>query len=253
MKYLKKLSTKILEYNLYMPDGETLGIWDPSKFQKERFPIRVGEISNKTEFSKPKISVLDMLIKLPKGEFKIPSKDKSIQEVIDRAVQYEKTINPNWENYYVYLTVHYTPQVKKGNSQRRGGAHFDGMQGQNYKEKIPICHSYVIADAVPTVFHTNPFDARDLDDKHDNWFKKMDKQVDPSKDFTVKPYNIYFMSAYHLHSSVPAIEDTSRVFMRVEFSLKQFNREDNTKNPMINVNWDWKEREIPSNLRENKD
>jgi len=233
-------------------DQEDLKAWNPDRFKVKRKPIRIAEIKEKEEFSKPnKISVLDMVIKLPQGEIKVPFKSKSINEIIDRVLEHEKEINPNWENYYIYLTLHQS-FVKKGDSQRRGGAHFDGMQGKRYKEKLPTCHSYIVSDAIPTIFHTNEFDPTDLT-YNDNWFKKLSKQVDPKMDFIIKPYNIYFMTSYHLHSAVPTTEDTFRTFVRVEFSLKKFDREDNTRNKLLPVNWDFKERDIPKGLNESKD
>ena len=241
MKYLRLFET----FN-----KEILGKWNPKNFGKENIPEIVGEIDNKKIFSNPgKVSVLDMLVKLPNGDIKIPFKDKSINEIVDRVIKHEKEINPNWENYYMYLTLHQS-FVKKGDSQRRGGAHFDGMQGSNYKDKLPICHSYIISDEVPTVFHTNPFDTSDLTDK-DNWFKKLSKQVDDDYNYNIKPYTIYFMTAYHLHSAMPTDKDTFRTFVRIEFSLKKFDREDNTRNPLINVKWNWKNRDIPKGLNEN--
>ena len=133
MKYIK--SFQKFENILYLPDGEILGKWDPSKFQKSRLPIRISEITNKEKFSSKKVSVLDMLIKLPGGDIKIPTNDASVREVVDKSIEYEKKINKNWENYYMYLTVHYTEKVKVGKSQRNPGAHLDCMQGSAYKEK----------------------------------------------------------------------------------------------------------------------
>jgi len=222
-------------------------VWNPERFSIQRKPIYVGTVNNKEAFSSLKVSCLDMLIKLPNGEIKIPYYDKNVNEVVQRCVDFEKTINPNWENYYLYLTMD-PRSVTEGKTQRREGAHFDGMQGAIYKQKLPGCHSYIVSSKLPTKFYLQPFDARDLDENLQNWFFELGKQTLQEKSFYPEPFDIYFMSCYQVHESVKADKNLDRTFMRVEFSLKKFNRIGDTINPLIYTGWKFINRDIPSHL-----
>ena len=69
--------------------------WNPDHFLFPRFPTYVGKVLNRSAFLSKKVSCLDMLLKIPLGEIKIPYFDRSIIEVVEQCVEYEKTINPN--------------------------------------------------------------------------------------------------------------------------------------------------------------
>lgn len=127
--------------------------WNPKRFNLIRYPEVIGSIENKNDFDNHFRSVLDMPIKIPNSEICLPKdlKRDSLVEMINKCVEFEKSINENFDNYYIYLTVHHC-KVEKGESQRRLGAHIDGMQGERYKEKMPVCHSYLASNIIPTRF-----------------------------------------------------------------------------------------------------
>lgn len=223
-------------------------VWNPERFNLTRNPHVIGSIKQKEDFLKDIRSVLDMPIKIPNSDILIP-KDidtPSIREIVDKALAFEQTINPNWGNYYTYLTIHHS-FVKANSTQRRAGAHIDGMQGVCYKEKLPVCHSYLVSNTTPTCFFNHPFPSN-LDEATQNWFYEFDKVKDYTKASYSKPFEINLMTAYSVHESTFAKEDTVRTFVRIEFSLKEFNRIGNTINSLFNLDWRYEDLSIPKNL-----
>lgn len=165
-----------------------LDVWNPERFQVTQIPALVGEIAAKQQFSSRMPSCLDMPIKLAGGELRLPYTNPAVVEFVQRSIEHERTINPNLDHAYVYLTVDQRI-VDPGRTHRNGGAHFDGMQGARHTGKhFPADHSYVVSDVNPTKFFVQPFSAQGLSTKHHNWFHELSKQIDPSRTFVPDPY-----------------------------------------------------------------
>ncbi|WP_336769774.1 hypothetical protein [Bacillus bombysepticus] len=222
--------------------------WNPKRFNLVRHPHSVGELQHKDCLIEPKRSVLDMPIKIPNSDVRIPTdlNTPSLLEMVEKCLEFEKSINPNWNDYYMYLTVHHS-YVEKATTQRRGGAHIDGMQGERYTEKLPACHSYLVSNAVPTKFYNHPFPSN-LCERTQNWFYELDKVKDENTSTLSKPFEINLMTVYNVHESTQATTSGLRTFIRLEFSLKQFDRIGNSINPLFDLNWELKERSIPKHL-----
>lgn len=223
--------------------------WNAERFKYIRKPEYVSEVESKEDFDKSIRSVLDMPIKIPHSDIRIPIdlKTKSILEIVDKVIKFEKEINNNYEDYYMYLTVHHS-DVQAGTSQRRLGAHIDGMQGERYKDKLKVCHSYLVSNEVPTCFFIQEFPTN-LCDKTQNWFYEFDKVKDYNKSMLSKPYEINLMTAYNVHESTESTVNTLRTFVRIEFSLKEFNRIGNTINEEFKLDWEYEDRSIPPHLK----
>lgn len=189
-----------------------------------------------------------MLIKKTFGNVRVPYSDRSLSEIIDRCLEYEKNINPNWNHYYTYLTIDQR-FVEAGFTHRREGIHFDGMQGVAYPQKMPVCHSYIVCNTLPTRFYLHKFLAIHLSEARNNWFFELEQQAQKEIVFYPKPFDIFLMTAYQVHEAVPAINFTTRTFVRVEFTLKKYNRIGNTVNPLMRIDWEFIDREIPVHLR----
>jgi len=194
-----------------------------------------------------------MPIKLKGHNFVLPSilslkAANIITHFIKVASAKEIKINPNWKDYYCYLTIN-QGLVKAGNSQRNTGAHFDGMQGVRYPDKFPVCHQYLISSSNPTIYYPNPFDFSKLDDNKDNFFSECDRQKDANKAIFAKVNCLYLQTAYHIHESPITREDCHRTFVRIEFSLKKFNRLGNSINPCLKTRWKYELQPIPSHLK----
>ncbi len=222
--------------------------WNPERFQVQQTADPIGEISNKQQFSSSVLSSLNMPIKLPGGTVKCPYQNRGVREFVERCVKHNQSVNPRFDQCHLYLTVDQRI-VEPGKSQRRGGAHFDGMQGVRHNVKLPMYQNYIVSDYNPTTLYNQPFDARGLSDKHHNWFHELEKQVDKSRVATAKPYEIYFMSGYHMHESPIAAAMKARTFMRLGVSYQIGDKTGETKNPQIHTNWKQVDREIPKELQ----
>jgi len=239
---MKNLKTLINDIN---------NIWDEKQFQIIREPILIKTINdiNKME-SLPR--VLDMPIKMNNSdEIILPSefqKNDKIKEIISEILKYEKDINKNWEDYYIYLTYD-KKMIEPHNTHRREGWHIDGLQSINYPNKMKVCHSYLLSDCLETEFAIQSFDVSKLEyDKH-NWFNELGKQVKSKNIKTYGHNKLVCMTAYQVHRCNKTEEEKFRNFIRIEFSLKEFNRIGNTINENLKTNWNYIRRDIPTNLK----
>lgn len=91
----------------------------------------------------------------------------------------------------------------------------------------------------------------DLCENTQNWFYEFDKVKDYNKSVLSKPYEVNLMTAYNVHESTVSEEEGIRTFVRLEFSLKKFDRIGNSINEELNLGWDYVDRSIPEHLKIN--
>lgn len=195
------------------------------------------------------INVLDMPIKLPGGPISLPPLPEWLVRLILQIELREREIHPDCRDMYSYLTVN-QGIVRAGRSQRRGGAHFDGMQGVRYPTKLPPCHQYLFSTAAPTVFYEQPFHLSELDPARDNFFAACERQKRSEYALSARPGEVLMTTAYTVHESPAVTTDTPRTFVRVEFSHKRADREGNSLNPALDTSdWDYRPRPIPAGLQ----
>lgn len=223
-------------------------VWSPSRYAIEHTPLTIGQVPPSWLLSR-KSNVLDMPIKLPRGEFVVPGfAGEGVKDIVGRCLEAEKELNQDWEAYHCYLTIN-QGVVRSSETQRNPGVHFDGMQGTRYSPKLKACHQYLVSSALPTTFYVQSFDATALDADRDNWFTAFGRQADESCRYFPAPFDLVLMTAYCVHAATVAAITTSRTFVRVEFSLKQFNRRGNTINPLLETGWTYEDRPIPIHFR----
>jgi hypothetical protein len=187
-----------------------------------------------------------MVIKMRGGKIVLPDFLKTkIEKVLKLVLDYENKL-VDIDEYFCYLTIN-QGEVKKGKAQRNPGAHFDGMQGKMYPKKLKICHQYLVSNCNPTIYYKGGFDFSKLNEREDNFFRECDRQKKAGEQ--IKENLLYFQSAYQVHESPVTEKNINRTFIRIEFSLKEFNRIGNSLNPKVNTGWRWEERGIPTNLR----
>lgn len=225
-------------------------IWNTSEFASARTPLHIGEIENKGEFSKGDVPrVLDMPIKFPGSvSIRVPKELEQFKEVLQKAIDFEFSVNRHFQSAYAYLTVD-QKFVPAGQSHRNSGPHVDGLQGRAYPKKLRVDHSYLIADAEPTVFFTNSFDLSAADVNIDNFNAIFQAQVDYSRVIQPKPYELVMMDAFTVHESPTLTEGVHRTLLRLEFSEKVFDRLGNTHNPLFDYSWNMIPKPIPDDLR----
>lgn len=191
--------------------------------------VRIGALD-----LQPLPRCLDMPIRL-RGEstYKVPREWMPLKGTLESIVAVEQAHNPHWRDYYTYITVD-TKEVFTGEQQRHGGLHVDGFQGARIKEKHKITRNYVATTNGGTQFWPQRFVV--ADPEKFNVFEGFDLQID-GEPFVAKENTLYFMDAYTVHESGFASFDGLRVFLRVTFDLKPFDRLGNTHNPNLDYNW----------------
>lgn len=227
--------------------------WDLQKFKTIRKPYDLNQgipfdadFCNK--FSKEgAINVLDLPIKFPGSDFRVPLELLQFDTVIRRIASFEKQINNDcYDEFYCYATVDQRP-VKAGTLQREAPCHVDGFQGSKWKPKVKINHTYVISDKLPTTYYVQPFNFDALDEAKHNFFWEMNRQVALTNSefaWQPKPYELNLIDAYTVHRGTPAEEACFRTWLRLSFEVRIFNRLGNAHNPMFNYNWEMEPRDI---------
>lgn len=238
-------------------------VWDLEKFKEEgRKPISLGCLNTAGQalFSMRGLPrVLDMPIKFPGSEFRVPGVLAQLGSVIQRVADFEAVCNSCYDEYYCYLTVDQAP-VKKGRLQREAPCHVDGFQGANWTPKVKINHSYVISDCVPTTYYPQYFSfdglalgkdksltVSKLDETKHNFFWEMNRQVAATNSkhaWQPEPYEINMIDAYTVHRGSPAPEDMVRTWVRLSFEVRIFNRLGNAHNPLFKYDWKMERRDI---------
>jgi hypothetical protein len=224
-------------------------IWDVEKFKIPRTPVSVGFIPDeeRERFCKPGTPIIrDMPIKFPGSDVRIPIELAQFEATIRQILDFETSINPDFDEYYCYLEVDQS-YVVPGTLQRELPCHVDGMQGARTNPKVKINHSYIVGSALPTIFYPQSFDLTQLDETKHNFFWEMNRQVSETNSasaFQGQPFEIQLMDAYTVHRGVEATEPVFRTWMRLSFEVRIFDRLGNTKNPMFDYDWKMEPRDI---------
>lgn len=224
-------------------------LWDPKKFQIPRKPFVIGRVQNAEEYSRPAtVRALHLPIKFPMSEIRVPREYMQFREALDQIFSFEASVNNSFSDYYAYLTVDQR-FVPSGASQRLPGAHVDGIprdRDNPYLQRID--HSYLVTDNLGTRFFEHPFQLDRYDLRKTNFFAVMRLLADEQLSSTTNPYEINLMNAYSVHSAMPSNQHCYRTFLRVEFSVLQFNRLGNAINPWFDYKWEYSPSRFPTDL-----
>lgn len=189
---------------------------------------------------------LMMPIRLAGGQvYSIPNEWIGLIDIIREIIIIEESVNPSWQDYNTYLTVDYSP-VKAEEQQRRGGLHADGYQGANIVPKLKSSRAYVMTSNGGTRFYPHPFVT--VDDTRLNVFEGFDLQAEDDKVMIAKEHCVYFIDAYCVHESGFASRDGFRTFARLTFDLEICDRKGDTKNSLIDYDWEMVDRGLHARL-----
>lgn len=228
-------------------------VWDLQKFKTVRKPydlnhgISINE-ATKAKFSqKGAVNVLDLPIKFPGSDFRVPKELLQFEDIIRRVARFERQYNySSYDEYYCYASVDQR-WVKAGSLQREAPCHVDGFQGAKWNPKVKINHTYVISDILPTTYYVQPFNFDALDEAKHNFFWEMNRQVALTNSqyaWQPQPYELNLIDAYTVHRGTPADQDCFRTWLRLSFEVRIFNRLGNAHNPMFSYDWQMEPRDI---------
>ncbi|MBI2102525.1 hypothetical protein HYT55_01700 [Candidatus Woesearchaeota archaeon] len=224
-------------------------LWDLEQFKIPRVPVSFGYLPEEQRdfFSRPGVTrVLDMPIRFPGTDYRLPKELAQFKDVISRVANIEEAINPQHSVYYCYLTIDQRT-VKAGTLHREAPCHVDGFQGARWPTPLPINHTYTISDTIPTVYYPQPFFLDNLDIAKHDFFWEFNRQVamaNSQSAIRFSPFELTLMNAYCVHRGDDAVQDTCRTWLRLSYEVRIFDRLGNAHNPLFDYDWKMVERDI---------
>lgn len=220
--------------------AESEALFDFTEYARAgRSPKALEEVDT-TRLQEKYLRCLDMPLRFAGNtEYALPEEWNDLLPLIKQVLEIEQANNPNWVEYNTYITVD-CKEVDVEEQQRHGGLHVDGFQGARIDPKTKITRNYVVTTNGGTRFYPQPFVV--VDETKFNVFQGFDLQA---KDYIIAPENVvHFMDAYTVHESGIADRKGLRTFLRVTFDIKDFDREGNTHNAMLNYHWNMVARKV---------
>jgi hypothetical protein len=243
---------------LINPDHNLTSYYDAvlnNTFSKKRFRRPgvfriIGRVEDKESFSLCEgIRCLDMPIKMAGDkEYRIPLEFERFGDAISKMISWENAHNKRNLDFYAYLTIDQT----KSNSgfHREPGCHVDGFQGARISPKVICDRSYIVLDCnCPSIWNQSFETVENMDDNTQNIFHEFDRTKHYSSEIKTTPYDIYFMDGYTVHSANEIVNESTRTFLRLSYSVRKFDRLGNSKNNCFDYKWEMVERSIAKNLK----
>lgn len=221
-------------------------VWNLDYYRRKNLPATVAVLEDKEAFSRNTgMRVLDMPIYMPGQGWAIPKALEQFREVIQKAVDNERSINPDIENDYIYITIDQKP-IEPNKTQRRYGFHGDAFitsANTDMEDEIITDNTYVISDGLSSEFSAGPFDLNGIEPEDDEAvLKRFQETAERIGSVVYPPYTLLKLTPYDIHT--PSINKTdqtmNRTFVKIAFSRERYNMLGNTMNPLLNYdNWTW--------------
>lgn len=222
------------------------------RYKVPRRPLNCGVLDpwERSAFVAPSDArnVLDMPIKFPGSDFRLPMEYAQWASVVQRVADAEWALNKRcYDEYYCYMTLR-RERVPKGGQGHYAPCHVDGFQGARWTPKVRTNHTYTITNALPTTYFVQPFDLSALDVAKHDVFWEMNRQValtNSAHAWSDYPdFSLMLMDAYCVHIAMDAPEERDRVWLRFSFEVRQFDRLGNGHNPFFAYDWPMVPRDI---------
>lgn len=226
--------------------------FDVERFLVPHHPINVGVLSadEQRSFLAPgdARNVLDLPIKFPGSDFRLPMEYAQWAPVVQRIADAEWALNPTcYDEYYCYLTLR-REHVEPGDQGHYAPCHVDGFQGARWQPKVRANHTYTVTNCLPTMYFPQSFDLRPLDLSRHDAFWEMNRQValtNAEHGWNDYPdFALMLMDAYCVHIAIDATRPYDRVWLRFSFEVRIFDRLGNGHNPFFAYDWPMVPRDI---------
>ena len=239
--------------------------FDYANFGKPRhLPVSVGFVQDTKTFmglfdNATIIQPQDMPIAFPTEIpqdycFRLPECYKGAVEVIQQVANVWWSLSTKPHTYYCYLSAS-RDCIEPFMYQRRPGIHSDGFQSARFTAgnmvHQPCEFIFTVCNTLPTLFYLDSYDTSRLNPAKDNFFEYIASGTNGPAYDVQQPFEIYFMDGYCLHSSKcqsSSAENIDRIFMRLVFSTKVYDRLGNTINPHFDYKWEFMRREAQLDL-----
>lgn len=237
--------------------------FDLNALNKPNLPIITGRITDPAEqaqfSSADNVQVYDMPIYVPGKGWRMPKELTPYASIIDRIVKAEETSNPNIGNCFAYLTID-SGIVAPNHFARRRGLHVDGFvsEANQARERDGLVYgdnTYIVCDDLGTQFYSGPFDLSQVDHNDPNAVLKAFEAQGKKMSFVqAEPYTIYRLTVNNVHAVHPndTGEYRQRAFLKCTFSVRPFNRQGSTINPLFDgLKWQYVPRDLNSRNTQN--
>lgn len=255
-----RLTPRPERVSLSLPESPVLRdlgtTWDVRKYAEARGPVSLGTVSSEIReaFVQPlpvwTQHVLDMPIKFPGTDVRIPSVLASVVPALQRIIDIDATLNRDYDRYYAYLSIHQA-QLLPGERMRENPFHVDGFQGPRWTDKHPVNRSYLLSDQLGTSFYPIGFPLDHLDLEIDDVYAEFERVIEANKakPQSSKDFELILMDAYCVHRGAVAEKAMFRTWMRVSWETRVFDRLGNTHNPLFDYNWPMVARDTDLRIR----
>ena len=140
-----------------------------------------------------------------------------------------------YNDSYIYLTAKNLYQ-KANCGFNRNGWHSDGFLTDDI--------NYIWSDCQPTIFNFSDFEISNNDIKS---MEEMNFQADPNNDAIYKNSRLLRLNQFNIHK-VGDVEKGMRCFLKVSFSKDKYDLIGNSKNYLLNYNWEMRKRNENRNI-----
>ncbi len=226
--------------------------WDIASHATPRKPVSLGRLTQaeKASFELEIVPyaqyVLDMPIKFPGTNVRLPGELKNLAPVIQRIIDTEHELNSDYDGHYAYLSYH-QGYVEPGRRQREMPAHVDGFQGVRWHEKHPANHSYLVSSALPTIFYPRAFPLDHVDLSKEDVYAEFARQIASCPDgsiWTPEDDELILMDAYCVHQGAVASTRVFRTWLQVSWETRIYDRIGNTHNCHFDYAWEMVSRDL---------
>jgi len=222
-------------------------MWDINYYDQVNLPIVLGKLDDTTLFSQADrnnpIRFLDLPIFMPGQGWKIPGILSQFREVIAKAVDFEKEVNPHFEDdHYVYITID-QGLVPPHTRQRRAGWHADSFRNVDSRKRgveLPTDNLYVICDCCPTVFVPGPAPFNEVDPENLDQVLEHFTTIAEKQSFIMYPnHTLIKMDPYCIHNAGHnnSEETLLRTFVKISISKTRYRKLGNMTNQLFQYNW----------------
>lgn len=221
------------------------------RFRRPGVFRKVGVIEDKKQFCDFRfIRCLDMPIKMKgSNEYRIPKEFSQFLDAFSKMIAFEHAHNSDVLNFFAYATIDQT--MPNGSEyHREPGLHVDGFQGRRIFPKVKCDRSYIVFDNnCPSIWNQSFETVETMDDSTQNFFHEFDRTKHHSSEIVLNPFDITFIDSYLVHSANKITENVPRTFVRLSYSIRQFDRLGNSKNNCFDYAWEMVERNIAKVLK----
>lgn len=170
---------------------------------------------------------------MEKYELALPTQLEKLRDLVHKCLDDFQDVKENlWEDYYVYLTAKCL-YVKAGENLNREGWHCDGFMSDDI--------NYIWCDCIPAEYVTGEFE---LIQDHEKSIDQIDRLLYYFETTKFKSNSIYRLDETVIHrSDYNRLENAVlRHFVKVSFSKEKYNLKGNSRNYLLDYNWEMKER-----------